>query len=254
MLALEIEQQLLHPLPLEAEVAADRTAAADDRQPALGGVGGDVGLGDVGERADDDVAAVVRHQPGRHRLESAGEEQVQEQRLGEVVGVVAKRDLGRPHRVRHPVENPAAQARAQRARRRGRIELVVDHLADRGVLDAALPAAIGAGLGDHVVLVALVAGVDVDGDQGEVDRRAQAQLVEDLQQGPAVLAAREADHDAVAVLDEEVIGDRPRRFLRDTRFQLGSIRHSRSVCLSRRGARAGPGRRGSARPSSPPPG
>ncbi len=46
-----------------------------------------------------------------------------------------------------------------------------------GVLDAELPAARLAGPGDGVVLEALVAGVDVDGDEREVDRRALAQDV-----------------------------------------------------------------------------
>ena len=56
-------------------------------------------------------------------------------------------------------------------------------------------------LRDELVLVFLVAGVDVDRDQREADRRALPQHVEDLQQRPAVLAARQPDHDAVAVLD-----------------------------------------------------
>ncbi len=78
-----------------------------------------------------------------------------------------------------------------------------------------LPAALLARPGDDVVLVVLVAGVDVDRDQREVDRRALAQVVEHLHQRPAVLAARQADHDAVAVLDQVEVDDRLGRLLGD---------------------------------------
>ena len=53
----------------------------------------------------------------------------------------------------------------------------------------------------------LVAGVDVDGDERELDRRPLPQHVENLHQRPAVLAARQADHDAIAVLDQAVLDD-----------------------------------------------
>ena len=55
---------------------------------------------------------------------------------------------------------------------------------------------------DQLVAVALVARVDVHGDEREVDRRALLQHVENLDQGPAVLAAGQADHDPIAVLDQ----------------------------------------------------
>ena len=79
------------------------------RRPA-----GQVGLGDVGERADHDVPAVVAHQLGRHGLHAAVEEHVQEQRLHHVVAMVAERDLGGAELARHAVEDAAAQPRAQR--------------------------------------------------------------------------------------------------------------------------------------------
>ena len=71
----------------------------------------------------------------------------------------------------------------------------------------------------QVVLVVLVAGVDVDGDEREVDRRALAQDVEDLEQRPAVLAAGQPDHDAIAVLDQAVIDDRLGDLLGDAGFE-----------------------------------
>ena len=80
-------------------------------------------------------------------------------------------------------------------------------------------------VGHRLVLVALVAGVDVDGDDREVDRRALAQHVEDLDQRPAVLAARQPDHDAIAVLDEVEVGDGPGRLLGEARFERRAVGH-----------------------------
>ena len=97
-------------------------------------------LAHVDERPDDDVLAVVGDEPRRHRLERAGEEQVQQQRLDEVVEVVAERDLGGADLGGDPVEHAAAQPRAERARRGVGFEHVVHHLADRRVLDAVFPA------------------------------------------------------------------------------------------------------------------
>ena len=95
MLDLELHQQPLGALPLQAEIAARRTAAADDRQLALLRVRPRFVFADVDERPDHHVRAVVGHELGRHRLQRAGEEQIQQQRLDEVVGVMAERDLRR---------------------------------------------------------------------------------------------------------------------------------------------------------------
>ena len=87
-----------------------------------------------------------------------------------------------------------------------------------------------AGLRDQVVAVALVARVDVHGDEREVDRRALLQHVEDLDQRPAVLAARQADHDAVAVLDQVVVDDGLGDLLGDARFERGRVGHRSIEC------------------------
>jgi hypothetical protein len=57
------------------------------------------------------------------------------------------------------------------------------------------------------VLVVLVAGIDVDGDQREIDRRPLAQLVKDLQQCPTVLPAGQTDHHPIAVFNEVEVFD-----------------------------------------------
>ena len=123
MLDLEIHQQPLDPLALKAEIAAGRTAAADDRQLRFLGVRPRLVLADIDQRTNHHMRAVVGHQLGRHRLERAGEEEVQQQRLDEVVGVVAERDLGRADLLgdRGRARRGAAGRTASRAsgRRRG---------------------------------------------------------------------------------------------------------------------------------------
>ncbi len=93
MLALELDDQSLDALALQAQIAACRTAAANDRQIVFARVGARFRLGDIHQRPNHDVLAVVRHQPRRHGLECAGEEQIQQQRLDEIVQMVAERDL-----------------------------------------------------------------------------------------------------------------------------------------------------------------
>ena len=94
--------------------------------------------------------------------------------------MVAQRDLGRSHLLRDSVQHAAPQPRAQRARRRIRVEQIVDDLADGRVLDAIVPPSIAAGLRDQIVLVFLVPGIDVDGDQGKAHGCAFAHHVQGL--------------------------------------------------------------------------
>ena len=166
-------------------------------------------LADVDQRPDHHVRAVVGHELGRHRLERAGEEQIEQQRLDEVVGVVAERDLrGADFARRSGRARRAAAVRTASTASASASRMSSMSLADAGVLDAVFPAARLAGAGDEVVLVFLVARVDVHGDEREPHRRALPQDVEHLQQRPAVLAAGQADHDAIAVLDHLVVDDR----------------------------------------------
>ncbi len=176
------------------------------------------------------MRAIVGHELGRHRLQRAGEEQVQQQRLDEVVCVVPQRDLRRAFFFRNAIQHAAPQPRAQRARRRAIVENVVDRLTDAGVLDPVFPAAGRARARDEIVLVFLVAGVDVHGDERESDRGTLAQHVEHLEQRPAVLAAGQPDHDAVALLEHLVVDDRLGRLFRQARLELAAIGHFAIVC------------------------
>src|SRR5438105_7830639 len=157
--------------------------------------------------------------------------------------MMAERDLRRADLLRDPIQHAAPQPRAQRARRGAIVEDVVDRLADAGVLDAIFPAARLTRPRDQVVLVLLVAGIDVDRNERERDRRALAEHVEDLEQRPAVLASREADHDAIAVLDHLVIDNRLRCLFRETRFEFALVSHS-FIHARLKGSRYGVPRRG----------
>ena len=81
------------------------------------GVRVEVGLLAVRERPDHDVLAVVGDELGRHRFQLAAEEHVEEERLEDVVAMVAERDLGRAELARDAVEHAAPQPRAERAHR-----------------------------------------------------------------------------------------------------------------------------------------
>ena len=63
VLALEVHQQLLDALALQAQIAARRATAADDRQLHRRRVIAAVGLAHIHERPNDDVRAIVGHQP-----------------------------------------------------------------------------------------------------------------------------------------------------------------------------------------------
>jgi hypothetical protein len=82
------------------------------------------------------MRAVVGYELGGHRFESAGEEEVQQQRLDKVVGMMAQRDFRGADFLRDSVQDPAAQTRAQRTGRVVGVEDVVDQLPDASVLDS----------------------------------------------------------------------------------------------------------------------
>ena len=232
MLEFQVENQPLDALPLQGEVPTRPAAAANDGQPALLGAEPRLILANVDERTNHDVLAVVGDEPCRHRLERSREKEIQQERLNEVVQVVAERNLGRAHLGGDTVQDAAPQARAQRTGCGVGFEQIVHHLADRRVLDAVLPATLAAGVRNDVVLEVFVAGVDVDRDEREIDRSPMAQLVERLYQRPAVLAAREADHDAVAVLNQVEIDDGFGGLPGDTGFERAAVRHSYDIRAS----------------------
>jgi hypothetical protein len=212
-----------------------------DRQAALLRVGARLALGRIDERANHHVPGVGPQLRG-HRFQRPLEEQVEQQRLDDVVGMVPERDLGRTFLAGHAVQDPAPQPRAECARRRSRPQHVVHDLANRGVLDATGPAPGAAGAGDQAVAEVLVARIDGHGHERERDGSVPAKHVEHLQQRPGVLAAAQADQDAVAVVDQAVIDNRARRLPGQPGFQRGPVGHDAVYTDEAVGGRAAPWR------------
>jgi hypothetical protein len=87
------------------------------------------------------------------------------------------------------------------------------------VLDAILPAPFGAARSDQIVTIAVVTRVHGDRDEGKCNRRTLPQHIKYVQERPAVLAARQTNHHAIAVLDQVVFRDRLGDFLGEPRLE-----------------------------------
>ncbi|EXI77664.1 MAG: hypothetical protein AW12_03101 [Candidatus Accumulibacter sp. BA-94] len=161
------------------------------------------------------MRTVVGEQFGRHRLELAGEEEVEEQGMDDIITMVAQRNLVGTEFPGGAINDAAAQAGAQRAGRLAFRDGVLDDrvsvLLDDPVVDPDLLQVSG----QHLCREAGLLLVEVHGDQAEIDRRTLAKRHQHRQQGVGVLAAGDADQNGVAVLDHLVVGNR----LADLAFQ-----------------------------------
>ncbi len=207
--------------------AAER--ARNQRELHAARIARDVALGDVGERADHDVATVLRTQLRRHRLEASAVEQVQEQGFDDVVAVVSERDLGDAVLRGEAVERPAAQPRAQAAHRAPLGHHALDH-------------AVGVLLDDperHARGAVRYSGSTCAGKPGcfwsrltasssKRHRRTALQGQQHVEQRVGILAAGQADHHAIALLDHPVVRDR----------LAGQGAQARAQAAQRRGGRA----------------
>ena len=183
--------------------------AGNQRKGATAGVAGDVARGDVGERPDDDVATVVGQELRRHRLQPSAEEQVEEQRLDDVIAMVTEGDLGDAVLGGEAVERPTTQPRAQSAERPS---LGHDALHDAvGVLldDVKRYARRGEVLRQHLLGEAGLFLIEIDGQQLEAHGGAPPERDEHVEQRVGILAPRHTHHHAIAVRDHAVVGDRP---------------------------------------------
>ena len=170
-------------------------------------VGHQVGFAAGRQRPDDHVLAVVAEQLGRHAGQPGVEEQVHEERGQQVVAVVAERDLGETIFPGVPVQRAAAQARAQRAHGLAFGHHALDHRIGVLLDDRERHADRAQVVGQHVFRETGLLLVEVHRHQLEAHRRLLLQLQQQVEQGVAVLAARQADHDLVAVFDHAVVGD-----------------------------------------------
>jgi hypothetical protein len=143
-----------------------------------------------------------------HALDLPVEEEVQQQGLDEVVGVVAEGDLVAAQLVRIFVERPSAQARAERAERLPGLDLLLDREVDPGA-----PHLVGVPLARELVLDQVgpeprESLVDVQRDEIELHRGPPLGQTEEMEQRPGVLAARHADQDPISGLDQAKVADR----------------------------------------------
>ena len=121
--------------------------------------------------------------------------------------MVAEGDLGRAELAGDAVEHAAAQARAQRAGGLALGNHALHHRVGVLILDVEGHAQFLEVGGQHFGRKTRLLLVEVHGDELEAHRRDLAQLQQDVEERMAVLAAGEADHDAVAVLDHVEVAD-----------------------------------------------
>ncbi len=230
----ELGDELLDPLPLQVRLQG-AGALGDHREAELRGAGGDVRLGDVGERSNHHVATVVGAEPRRHRLELPGVEEVQEQGLDDVVAVVAEGDLGGTELDRDVVEDAAPEPRAEHAggvpRPQPLLDDPVDVLADDPV---------GHALTLEVRLEDVHrepggAVIEVHGDEGERERRTPRNAAEQSEQDQRVLAAAHADHHVIVRLQQPEVGAGARHLRREPALEAAPTHRGRSA--ARRTAR-----------------
>ena len=168
----------------------------------------EVFLSHIGQRPDDDVAAVVAHQLGRHALELATKKHVQKKGLQHVVAVVAECNLGHLELVGHPVQNAAAQPAAQAAHGLA----LGDHLFDDAVgvlrLDMKRHPQLLQVSRQNVIGKTGLLLVKVDRNQLKINRRAGLELEQNVQHAVTVFAARHTHHHPVAGLDHVEINNR----------------------------------------------
>ncbi len=154
------------------------------------------------------MTAIVGAQLRRHRLQLRLVEQVQEKRGENIVAMMTQRDLRDPVARRPVVQRTTPQPRTEAAHGlAGR-----DHPRHRavGVLldDVERHAARGQIIRQHMLRVVRLLLVQVHRDQLEAHRRLRLQWQQDIQHGVRVLAARQAHHHLVAVLDHAEIANR----------------------------------------------
>ena len=201
-------QHVLHRLALQVLLGAAQVAG-NNRILLVAREFDDVLFPAVGQRADHHVTVVVAAQLGRHGFHLAAEKHVQEQGFHDVVTVVAEGDLVGADLLGEAVQAAAPQARAQAAGGFPLRHLLLDD--GIGVLfqDVVVHPFFFQVFGQHMLREAGLLLVQVHRHQLEIHRRGVLQIAQNLQHGVGILAAGQAHHHLVAVLDHVEVGDRP---------------------------------------------
>ncbi|MNO82876.1 hypothetical protein D3C76_741620 [compost metagenome] len=121
--------------------------------------------------------------------------------------MVPQGHLGRADFVGEGVQGATAQARAQRTGGLAFRDQFLDHRIGVFLDDVVLDAQFLEVGREHVLGKAGLLLIHVHRDDFELDRRHLLQMQQDVKHGVAVLAAGQADHDLVTVLDHVEVGD-----------------------------------------------
>jgi hypothetical protein len=157
---------------------------------------------------------------GRHALHLAAKEHVEQQRLKNVVAVVAQGDLGAAQLIGHAVQNAPAQAATQAAGGLALGDQLLDDAVGVFVLDVEGHPGAGQVFGQHMLGKARLLLVQVHSHQVKVDGRAGLELEQDVEQRIAVFAAGHAYHHLVAFFNHVEVDDGLAHLAAQALFQL----------------------------------
>lgn len=170
---------------------------------------------DVGKRSNDDMAAIVASQNGRHAFKTPSVEDIEEKGAHDVVHVVTECNLRAAKLVGNAIENATAQSRAKgtdilAVRNQSlddRVGVLILNVVRHPAVFQVRPQRLNGELRDMLM--------DVDGDEREVDWSSCLERFQRLKQYEAVLAAAHGDKDFVSILDHAEVGDSFSRELDD---------------------------------------
>ena len=203
---LPFRQHGLNVLPLHIGLGAAQVTGNDREIPGRRVVD-NVFLAAIRQRSDHHVLAIIRQQLGRHGLDAAAIEQVQEQGFDDVIAMMSQRDPRYSIVAGKIVQRAASHARAQTA---GRAPLRNDafHHAVGVLLDyVEWNIEPGGILGKNVFREIGLFLIQVHGEQLKMDRRPFLQGKQHVQQGVGIFTTGKTDHDPVTFTDHIKISD-----------------------------------------------
>ena len=180
-------------------------AAIDDGEAQGLGEGGDVGLGDLDQGANDLEAAVGGGVARRHGLQAPGVAQVHQEGGQGVFQVVPQRDFVASALLGPGVEHAAAHARAKGTGRLPGLGLLLDSGVKIGAGDVKGNAGVREPVDQGRGIVLGMPRVHVDGVQRDGKGEFARHVLEQVEQGVAVLAAADRHEDAIAGRQQAVL-------------------------------------------------
>mgnify|MGYP000081885034 FL=1 len=179
--------------------------------------GCEVALVHHAQRTDDRHGKLAHLQPGGHRAELALERKVEQQRVQDVVLMVAQRNFVATQFLRHGEEHLPAVPRTEEAGAFARVGTRVE----RGLAHDEAHAAHGGEVlqVSRVAFVVDVGHAHVQGRERELRAMDAGAARHEVEQGERVFAAGQAEQDVVAVVQQMVLGQSFAEMPPDTAFQ-----------------------------------